>query len=142
MPVPTAVPPCASASRRDRKSTRLNSSHLEISYAVFCLKKKNPSFEVNAALLSRTRVFVLAALDDDQVGAIVDRAVSDPERGLVGRHVKLDAETRAALFRVANGDARIALNGLEAAAALAAPEQGLRLGTGAPGEEGGPRQKP
>ena len=58
---------------------------------------ENPSFEVNAALLSRTRVFVLAALDDDQVRAIVDRAVSDADRGLGGRHVELDAEARAAL---------------------------------------------
>jgi len=96
---------------------------------------ENPSFEVNAALLSRTRVFVLAALDDDQVGAIVDRAVSDPERGLGGRHVDLDAEARAALVRVANGDARIALNGLEAAAALARPKQGRRLVTAALVEE-------
>src|SRR6266852_33389 len=90
---------------------------------------ENPSFEVNAALLSRTRVFVLAALDDDQVGEIVDRAVSDPERGLGGRHVELQPEARAALIRVANGDARVALNGLEAAAALARPKQGRRLVT-------------
>jgi putative ATPase len=96
---------------------------------------ENPSFEVNAALLSRTRVFVLGALDDVQVGEIVDRAVSDPERGLGGRHVELDAEARAALMRVANGDARIALNGLEAAAALARPRQGRRLVTAALVEE-------
>ena len=50
---------------------------------------ENPSFEVNAALLSRTRVFVLAALNDEQVGEIIDRAVSEPERGLGGRHVEL-----------------------------------------------------
>src|SRR5881398_3206468 len=51
---------------------------------------ENPSFEVNAALLSRTRVFVLGALDDSQVGEIVDRAVTDAERGLAGRPVELD----------------------------------------------------
>src|ERR1700737_2006182 len=96
---------------------------------------ENPSFEVNAALLSRTRVFVLAALDDDQVGEIVDRAVSDPERGLGGRHVELEPEARVALIRVANGDARVALNGLEAAAALARPKQGRRLVTAALVEE-------
>jgi len=50
---------------------------------------ENPSFEVNAALLSRTRVFVLGALDDSQVGEIVDRAVTDAERGLAPRHVGL-----------------------------------------------------
>src|SRR2546430_7614890 len=96
---------------------------------------ENPSFEVNAALLSRTRVFVLAALDDVQVGAIVDRAVSDPDRGLGRRHVDLEADARAALIRVANGDARVALNGLEAAAALARPRQGRRLVTAALVEE-------
>src|SRR6202043_858617 len=90
---------------------------------------------VNAALLSRTRVFVLAALDDLQVGAIVDRAVSDTERGLGNRHVDLEADARAALIRVANGDARIALNGLEAAAALARPKQGRRSVTAAMVEE-------
>jgi putative ATPase len=51
---------------------------------------ENPSFEVNAALLSRTRVFVLGALDDLQIGEIIDRAVTDPERGLAGRQVDLE----------------------------------------------------
>ena len=96
---------------------------------------ENPSFEVNAALLSRTRVFVLGALDDQQVGEIIDRAASDPERGLGGRHVDLEAEGRAALIRVANGDARVALNGLEAAAALARARQGRRIVTAALVEE-------
>jgi len=96
---------------------------------------ENPSFEVNAALLSRTRVFVLSPLTDDQVGQIVDRAVSDTERGLGSRHIDLEPEGRAALIRVANGDARVALNGLEAAAALARPKQGRRVITAALVEE-------
>jgi putative ATPase len=96
---------------------------------------ENPSFEVNAALLSRTRVFVLGALDDVQVGEIIDRALTDTERGLGGRRVDLDAEARKALIRVANGDARVALNGLEAAAALARPKQGRRQVTAALVEE-------
>src|SRR5579864_454715 len=96
---------------------------------------ENPSFEVNAALLSRTRVFVLSPLTDDQVGQIVDRAVSDTERGLGSRHIDLEPEGRAALVRVANGDARVALNGLEAAAALARPKQGHRVITAALVEE-------
>ncbi len=96
---------------------------------------KNPSFEVNAALLSRTRVFVLSPLTDEQVGQIVDRAVADNERGLGSRHIDLQAEGRAALIRVANGDARVALNGLEAAAALARPKQGRRVITAALVEE-------
>src|SRR5207302_2463119 len=64
---------------------------------------ENPSFEVTAALLSRTRVFTLGALHDVQVGEIIDRAVTDAERGLGGRHVDLDAGARAALLRVAHG---------------------------------------
>jgi len=96
---------------------------------------ENPSFEVNAALLSRTRVFVLGALDDAQVGTIVDRAMQDRERGYGGRPVDLEPEARAALVRVANGDARVALNGLEAAAALARPRQGRRRVTAALVEE-------
>ncbi|TMD42293.1 MAG: replication-associated recombination protein A [Chloroflexi bacterium] len=96
---------------------------------------ENPSFEVNAALLSRTRVFVLGALKDEQIGQIVDRAVSDPQRGLGNRQVELEVEARAALIRLANGDARVALNGLEAAAALARPKQGRRQVTAALVEE-------
>src|SRR5205814_6269843 len=72
---------------------------------------------------------------DGQVGEIVDRALEDAERGLAGRHVDLDADARAALIRVANGDARVALNGLEAAAALARPNQGRRNVTAALVEE-------
>src|SRR5207237_1441405 len=60
---------------------------------------ENPSFEVNAALLSRTRVFTLGALDDVQVGDIIDRAVTDAERGLGGRHVDLDAGACSKLVR-------------------------------------------
>ncbi|MEO6796239.1 MAG: replication-associated recombination protein A [Candidatus Dormibacter sp.] len=87
---------------------------------------ENPSFEVNAALLSRTRVFTLNALEDSQVGEILDRAVVERERGLGDRAIEMDADARTALIRVANGDARVALNGLEAAALLAKPVQGRR----------------
>ena len=52
---------------------------------------ENPSFEVNAALLSRTRVFVFSSLSDDDVGTIVDRALSDTTRGLGNRNLTLDA---------------------------------------------------
>jgi putative ATPase len=96
---------------------------------------ENPSFEVNAALLSRTRVFVLDALEDRDIEAIVDRAMQDPERGYGDRPIDLDPQARAALVRVANGDARVALNGLEAAAALARPRQGRRHITAALVEE-------
>jgi putative ATPase len=80
---------------------------------------ENPSFEVNAALLSRARVFVFTSLSDDDVGTIVDRAMSDPQRGLGDRGVTMTPEARTALIGIANGDARTALNALEFAAAAA-----------------------
>jgi putative ATPase len=80
---------------------------------------ENPSFEVNAALLSRARVFVFSALGDADVGTIVDRALSDRERGLGARNLTLTSEARSALVGIANGDARTALNALEFAAAVA-----------------------
>jgi putative ATPase len=96
---------------------------------------ENPSFEVNAALLSRSRVFVLNALTDEDIATILDRSVSDPERGLGRQQVVLEPEAKAALIRFANGDARVAINGLEAAVALVRPEQGRRLITAAAVEE-------
>ena len=81
---------------------------------------ENPSFEVNSALLSRTRVFVLKPLDDAQVEALVRRALADPERGLGGA-VELDDDALAVLVGLANGDARVALGTLEYAAAAAPP---------------------
>jgi putative ATPase len=80
---------------------------------------ENPSFEVNAALLSRTRVFVFTSLSDDDVGTIVDRAMSDPQRGLGDRGLTMTPEARTTLIGIANGDARTALNALEFAAAAA-----------------------
>ncbi len=79
---------------------------------------ENPSFEVNSALLSRSRVFVLEALTDDDIGALVDRALADPERGLGAKGVTLEAEARGVLIDLANGDARAALNALEFAASV------------------------
>jgi putative ATPase len=96
---------------------------------------ENPSFEVNSALLSRTRVFVLEALTDENVATILDRTVQDPDRGLAGQRVELEPEARAALIRFANGDARVAINGLEAAVALVRPKQGRRVITAAAVEE-------
>ena len=76
---------------------------------------ENPSFELNAALLSRCRVVTLRALTDDELASLLDRAVTDRE-GLAGT-VTLSAEAREALSRYAFGDARRALNALEVAAA-------------------------
>jgi putative ATPase len=76
---------------------------------------ENPSFEINAALLSRCRVVTLRALTEEEVGALLDRAVAAPE-GLGGA-VALEPEAREVLCRYAFGDARRALNALEVAAA-------------------------
>jgi putative ATPase len=78
---------------------------------------ENPSFEVNSALLSRSRVYVLKPLSDEAIGRIVTRAISDPERGLGAQGLSIDDDARAAIVRFANGDARIALNLLDLAAA-------------------------
>jgi putative ATPase len=76
---------------------------------------ENPSFEVNAALLSRCKVFVLKPLAEDQLAAIVRAAATDRERGLGTLGLVLDEQALLALCRAARGDARRALNLLEAA---------------------------
>jgi putative ATPase len=83
---------------------------------------ENPSFEVNSALLSRSRVFVLQALTDADIEVLVRRALTDSERGLGGQHVVLDDDALEALVGLANGDARIALGTLEFAASAAPPD--------------------
>jgi putative ATPase len=86
---------------------------------------ENPSFEVISALLSRSRVFVLQPLGEDDVRLIVERALADP-RGLNGT-VTLAPDALGSLVVVANGDARVALNTLELASdAAAADPQGIR----------------
>ena len=82
---------------------------------------ENPSFEVNSALLSRSRVFVLHALSDEDVTLLVRRALADTERGLGAARVALDDDALEALVRISNGDARVALSTLEFAANAALP---------------------
>jgi putative ATPase len=77
---------------------------------------ENPSFEVNAALLSRVRVFTLHALGDGDIEAIVRRALADAERGLGGRDLHIEEDALRHLVERANGDARVALNAVELAA--------------------------
>ncbi len=84
---------------------------------------ENPSFEVNGALLSRCRVITLEALSDEAIGVIIDRALTDVERGLGELQVSLTEDARALLINLANGDARAALNALEVAALSAAPAE-------------------
>lgn len=77
---------------------------------------ENPSFEINSALLSRLRVFVLKALDSNAVQTIIRRALKDPERGLGNLPVELDEEAESLIISLAVGDARTALNILEVTA--------------------------
>jgi putative ATPase len=83
---------------------------------------ENPSFEVNAALLSRAKVVVLRALEESDLRALVDRAIADPERGLGKLALDVPDDVRELLAREARGDARRALAALEAAAAIAVPQ--------------------
>ncbi|MGO8947548.1 MAG: replication-associated recombination protein A [Ktedonobacterales bacterium] len=77
---------------------------------------ENPSFEVNAALLSRSRVFTLAALSDEDILILLRRALADPERGLGTENIEATDEALGYMASLANGDARAALNALELAA--------------------------
>ena len=91
---------------------------------------ENPSFEVIAPLLSRCRVFTLNALSDEDVAAIVARAIADDERGIGDMRARLADDAMNHLVVMANGDARTALNALELAVwATAADEGGERLVT-------------
>jgi putative ATPase len=74
---------------------------------------ENPSFEVNAALLSRCRVYVLQPLSEDDIVAILACALSDPERGLGGTGAAADTDALRLIARLSDGDARGALNILE-----------------------------
>ncbi|MFC3105665.1 replication-associated recombination protein A [Salinisphaera aquimarina] len=81
---------------------------------------ENPSFEVNNALLSRTRTYVLRALDVEAIRTLIDRALDDHDNGLGDRALTMDASLRDQLALRADGDARRALNLLELAADIAA----------------------
>jgi putative ATPase len=87
---------------------------------------ENPSFEVNAALLSRCRVYVLHGLGEAELVTILRRALADRERGLGRTAVDVADEALAAIASIANGDARGALNVLEVAVALAPARGGRR----------------
>ncbi len=81
---------------------------------------ENPSFEVNNALLSRARVYVLKALGPQDITQVLELASTDVERGLGRLQLKLDADALGLLAAAADGDARRGLNLLEVAADLAA----------------------
>lgn len=80
---------------------------------------ENPSFELNNALLSRCRVYVLKSLDNQQITTVIQQALADQQSGLGERQLLLDDEALDLLARAADGDARRALNLLEIANDLA-----------------------
>jgi putative ATPase len=88
---------------------------------------ENPFFELNAPLLSRCQLIRLSPLAEDELSVLLERAMTDPERGFGGR-VTLDDDAREHLVRLGDGDARTALSALEVAAAAA--------GVTTPGVEG------
>ena len=84
---------------------------------------ENPYFEVIKALISRSRVFQLRNLNQQETGILLDRALSDKERGYGDRNIKLDDDARNHLIDVASGDARNALNAIELAVESTAPDK-------------------
>ena len=88
---------------------------------------ENPSFELNNALLSRLRTYVLKPLDEAAIRALLDRALADAERGLGDLDLVVQPEVLEKLAQAADGDARRALNLLEIAADLAPEREGTRV---------------
>ncbi len=85
---------------------------------------ENPSFSVVSPLLSRSLLLTLRPLSDEELGSLLDRAVTDA-RGLAGS-VRVDESARAALIRLSSGDARRALTALEAAASMVGAQRDVR----------------
>jgi len=89
---------------------------------------ENPSFEVIAPLLSRSRVMILKPFSEEELAAMIARALADEERGLGGVHLRIEPEAVEVILWSADGDARTALNSLEAASSLVMDmEEGQRL---------------
>ena len=84
---------------------------------------ENPSFEVNAPLLSRCKVLVLEQLTEDHLKTIMSNALQDGERGLGNLKVEIQNDAFDFIARLSHGDARVALNTMEAAVMLAKPDQ-------------------
>jgi putative ATPase len=89
---------------------------------------ENPSFEINAALLSRCRVYVLTPLTEDQVVLLLKRALADEQRGLGALRVTASDDILKKIANYTSGDARSAYNVLEVAAGLTNPSGGTQLG--------------
>jgi putative ATPase len=89
---------------------------------------ENPSFEVISALLSRSRVYVLKPLTEDQIVELLQHALTDEKRGLGNLHLQADREALAKIAAYSSGDGRSAYNILEVAATLAQEEAGEKKG--------------
>ncbi|MAF79579.1 AAA family ATPase [bacterium] len=99
--------------------------HVEDGTVVFIgATTENPSFEVISALLSRSRVFVLNALEAQDIELILKRALIDKQRGLGKKKINIKEDALNFLAEMANGDARVALNALELAANAIRPSKG------------------
>ncbi len=113
-------------------STRLSKTALlaAVEDGTICLvgaTTENPSFEVNAALLSRCRVVVLEPLTTDELMAVISRALGDADRGLAGSKPRLTPDLVAKVAGWSGGDARVALTTVEEAVAATPPaEDGTR----------------
>jgi len=83
---------------------------------------ENPYYEVNSPLLSRSRVFALKPLSEDDLEKLIRRAITDQDRGFGALHLVVKPDGLRYLTQMANGDARAALNALEAAVAVAEPD--------------------
>ncbi len=83
---------------------------------------ENPYFEVNSALVSRSRIFQMKSLTDENISTLLHRALEDQERGYGDKEIKLDEDAEAHLVRVAGGDGRNALNALELAVESTLPD--------------------
>ncbi len=89
---------------------------------------ENPSFEINSALLSRTRVYVLKPLTEEQIVLLLEKALGDEERGLGKMQLRASADVLKKIASYSSGDARSGYNVLEVAAALARQTSGKETG--------------
>jgi putative ATPase len=89
---------------------------------------ENPSFEINSALLSRSRVYLLKPLTEEQIVALLERALTDEERGLGKSKLLASHEVLAKIASYSSGDARSAYNVIEVAASLALGQVGVEAG--------------
>ena len=88
---------------------------------------ENPYFEVNSALLSRSRIFELKPLSDEAIIKLIDRAIYDKEKGLGVLDISIDDDAKKYLAMMSNGDARIALNAIELASRTLDKKNGMHI---------------